>query len=267
MSRGPSDTHTFSVHALQREFVAIGIPSFGMVHLFFAARLLNLRMPMNRVVRWFYVVGKEVGAARNEIVDEALAFDGTDMRCSHVLFLDDDVLFHPESLNQLLSHARPIVSGLYYAKAQVPTPLVLHGESGGIEREWTPGDLVECEGHGMGLTLVEADVFRRLRDETALGTDAYGKPNWFTTTRDRTILAPNGVDAAVVNQTEDMAFLTRAKALGYRPAVDTSALAFGWHFDSKRLVGYPTKQWKQFCETGSITWETKVGPVTWEAVA
>jgi glycosyltransferase involved in cell wall biosynthesis len=268
MSRGAADTHTFRIHeGTTRSFIAIGIPSFGMVHLFFAARLLNLRMPMNRVIRWFYVVGKEVGHARNEIVEAALSFDDTETVCSHVLFLDDDVLFHPEALNKLLSNQRDIVSGLYYAKSQVPTPLVLHGDYGGLERDWTPGDLVECEGHGMGLTLINADVFRRLRDETPLGVDDFGKPNWFTTTRDKAIVTPNGVDHAIVNQTEDMAFLTRAKTLGYKPAVDTSSLAFGWHFDAKRMTGYPQKQWKQFCETGSVTWDTKQGPITWEAVA
>jgi hypothetical protein len=56
-----------------REFIAIGIPSFGMVHLYFTARLLNLRIPMNTTIRWFYVVGKEVGDARNEIVARARA--------------------------------------------------------------------------------------------------------------------------------------------------------------------------------------------------
>jgi hypothetical protein len=49
-----------------------------MVHLFFTARLLNLRMPMNTTIRWFYVVGKEVGDARNEIVARALEADGSD---------------------------------------------------------------------------------------------------------------------------------------------------------------------------------------------
>jgi hypothetical protein len=36
-----------------------------------------------------------------------------------------------------------------------------------------------------------------------------------------------------------MHFLTRARALGYQPAVDTAAAAFAWHFDTKRGVGYP----------------------------
>lgn len=269
MTRGAADNITITTHNTgPRPVIAIGIPSFGMVHLFFAARLFNLRMPMNSIVRQFYVVGKEIGDARNEIVAHALAIEEADpsLRCSHVLFLDDDVLFHPDVLNQLLSHQRPIVSGLYYTKTHVPTPLVLHGEYEGTARSWTPGDLVECYGHGMGLALIEADVFRRLRDETALGVNAFGHPAWFKTSRDEAILRPDGISNNF-NQTEDMRFLTQAAALGFQPAVDTSSAAFGWHLDTKAMVAYPKKQWTEFTTTGKVTWETANGPVVWEHCA
>jgi hypothetical protein len=94
MSRGASDVHDIAVHtAKPREFLAIGIPSFGMVHLFFMARMLNLRLPMNVTVTWIYVVGKEVGDARNEIVAKALA-RGRSARTAlpAIFFIDDDVL-------------------------------------------------------------------------------------------------------------------------------------------------------------------------------
>lgn len=269
MSRGASDGIDIRTYETgPRSFIALGIPSFGMVHLFFAARLYNLRMPMHRIVRHFYVVGKEVGQARNEIVARALEVETHDptMRCSHVFFMDDDVLCHPEALTQLLSRKRPIVSGLYYAKTQVPTPLVLHGDYGGTAQSWSPGDLVECAGHGMGLTLIEADVFRRLRDETDLGVDESGYPNWYATTRDQPLVKADGTPA-VLNQTEDMAFLARASQLGYRPAVDTSAQAFGWHLDTKTMTAYPAKQWREFTTTGRVTWETANGPVVWENAA
>jgi hypothetical protein len=177
VSRGAADQHAFSVHqTAPREFLAIGIPSFGMVHLFFTARLLNLRIPMNTTIRWFYVIGKEVGDARNEIVARALEADGSDMRCKAVFFLDDDVLFHPDVLKRLLSHRRPIVSGLYYTKTAEPTPLALHDEGHGTAYDWTPGEVIDVAGHGMGLTLIDADVFRRLRDEQDLGVDAVRLP-------------------------------------------------------------------------------------------
>ena len=270
MSRGAADAIEIATYSREpRPVIALGIPSFGMVHLFFTARLLNLRMPMNTIVRHFYVVGKEVGDARNEIVAKALAIEEADpsLRCSHVFMIDDDVLFHLDVLIQLLSRQRPIVSGLYYTKTQVPTPLVLHDEYHGTARSWTPGELVECAGHGMGLTLIEANVFRRLLyDETDLGVDRFGHPAFFKTTRDASVVTAAGTPG-IFNRTEDMAFLSMARKHGYQPAVDTSAAAFGWHLDTKSMTAYPAKQWNEFLSTGKVTWETANGPHVWEHAA
>lgn len=268
MSRGAADSVTISAATpAPRDVIVIGIPSFGMVHMFFVGRLYNLRMPMNRIVRQVYVIGREVGHARNEIVARALAIEQDDptLRCSHVLFLDDDVLFHQDALLKLLANDRPIVSGLYYTKSDVPTPLVLHGEYGGTARAWTPGDVVECWAHGMGLTLIQAEVFRRMRDEGHIGLDEHGYPNWFTTTRDDIVVTPSGW-RAIANQTEDVAFLRRAADLGYQPCVDTSQTAFGFHFDTKAQTGYPAPQWREFCDRGTVTWPMSDGePVVWGA--
>lgn len=269
MSRGAADTVEIIAHRTQpRDVIVLGIPTFGMVSIWFLARLFNLRMPMNRIVRHVYVVGKEVGAARNEIVARALQIEQDDpsMRCSHVFFLDDDVLAHPEALVKLLSHDAPLMSGLYYAKAQTPTPLVLAGEYAGTPQTWQPGAVVPCWAHGMGLTLIQADVFRRLRDETPLGVDAFGYPAWFTTTRDAGLMTADGTPA-VFNQTEDVAFLRRAAALGYQPTVDTGAATFGWHWDQRGQTAYPQAQWREFTERGTITWPTAAGPVTWGTAA
>jgi hypothetical protein len=266
MSRGAADSIDMSVQpAKPRPVIVIGVPSFGMVHLYFMARYYNLRMPMNTIQKHVYVVGKEVGDARNEIVAKALSLEEADpsIRCEKIFFLDDDVLVHPDALLKLLDRRRPIVSGLYYTKTSVPTPLVLHGEFEGTASSWTPGDLVECYGHGMGLTLIDAEVFRRVRDELPIGVDQFGHPNWFATTKDAAVLKADG-GRAIVNQTEDMRFLGLARQLGYTTAVDTSAQTFGWHLDTRTLIGYPEKQWREFTATGRITWTLADGrEVTW----
>jgi hypothetical protein len=270
VSRGAGDGIDIVTHkAGPREVVAIGIPSFGMVHLYFCARLYNLRHPMNRIVRQIYLVGKEVGEARNEICARALAIgeDDPSLACTKLLFLDDDLLFHPDLLLKLLADDKPIVSGLYYTKTTVPTPLVLHDEYQGTAKKWVPGDLVECAAHGMGLCLMDTEILRRLRDETDLGTDRHGYPNWFQTTRDLAVLTPDGTPA-VHNSTEDVHFLKRVRALGYQPVVDTSAAAFAWHLDTKTQQLYPQRQWTEFAQTGKITWtDTPAGPVVWEDAA
>lgn len=267
MSRGAADRIEISLHNTgPRPVIVIGIPSFGMVHMFFVKGYFDLRMPMNTIAKHVYVVGKEVGDARNEIVAKALALEQDDpsVRCEKIFFLDDDVMVHPDALLQLISRQRPIVSGLYYAKTSVPTPLVLHDQFEGTAHSWTPGDLVECYGHGMGICLIEADVFRRMRDECDLGVNRFGHPNWFRTTRDAAhpILAADGA-RRIINETEDMHFLRLARGLGYQTAVDTSAQAFGWHLDTKKMTAYPLKQFREYQQQGTITWETEKGPVVW----
>lgn len=247
----------------------MGIPTFGTVNIFWASRVFGmLRHPMHRDLRQYVIVGQEVGLARNQIVARALDVERQDpsRRCSHVFFVDDDVLVHPEALLQLMSHGVPIVSGLYFAKTSVPQALVLMEE--GVVRTWRPGEVVNCWAHGMGLTLVEADVFRRLRDETDLGTDAQGFPNWFETTRDGLVLRQDGTPA-LQNQTEDVAFLRKAAAIGYQPRVDTGPQAFGFHWAQAEQRGYPLKQWFEFQQHGRITWtDTPDGvPVVWEQAA
>jgi hypothetical protein len=268
MSRSAGDTVETIVHETKpRDVIVLGVPTFGQVHVFWASRLFaNLRHPMNRIVRTIIVVGREVGDARNEIVSRALAIEEQDptLRCSHVFFVDDDVLVHPDALVKLLAHKRPIVSGLYFAKSSVPTPLVLSGEDEGTEFSWTPGDLVECWAHGMGVTLIEADVFRRLRAETDLGQDGKGYPKWFATTRDEALVVrPDGVPR-VHNQTEDVYFLRRAASLGYQPAVDTSPQSFAFHWAQVEQRAYPIKQWFEYQRQGTITWEMPDGQkVVW----
>jgi hypothetical protein len=272
MSRGSGDSFQFIEHEVkQREFIALGLPTFGYVNIYWASRVFGmLRHPMNRDLHNYIIKGDEVGLARNEIVRRALEHEEMDARkrCSHVFFIDDDVLIHPDALLQLMSRDLPIVSGLYFAKTSVPQALILHGEAAGVETKWRPGDLVNCWAHGMGLTLIKADVFRRMRDELDLGTDSNGNPEWFKTVRDSKVLRTDGVPA-FTNWTEDVYFLRMASELGYQPCVDTSAQAFGFHWAEKENRAYPLKQWSEYRDKGTITWtDTPDGaPVVWSDAA
>lgn len=266
MSRGSGDAfQLIQKKTGPREFIAMGLPTFGTVHIGWAMRAFGmLRVPMNRTMRHYIVEGNEVGLARNEIVQRVLESENHEMRCSHIFFVDDDVLLHPESLLKLYADDRDIVSGLYYSKTVVPQPLVLMEE--GTQRSWNPGEIVECWAHGMGLTLIKAEVFRRMRDELDLGTDSEGNPCWFKTTRDAMLIRPDGAPA-MMNQTEDVYFLRRAAELGYQPCVDTSFQTFAFHWANNERRAYPLKQWEEFTETGGarITWtDTPDGkPVVW----
>jgi hypothetical protein len=197
-----------------------------------------------------YVIGKTgpsgIAEARNTIVTGAL---NRAEEVTHVFFVDDDVLFHSDVLLTLLSHNKPMVSGLYYQKSPLPSPLLWEAPHQGAVTDWTPNTLQPCWAHGMGLTLIRTEVFRRMQDELPLGVDDGGNPAWFRARHEL-------IDGIPTQISEDVDFLGKARALGYQPLVDTSKAAFGWHYDGTARVGYPTPQWKELCTTGVVTWPT-----------
>lgn len=249
--------------------IVVGVPTFGMVSIQWHVGMLGLRSPMNRMLHWYHVVGREVGDARNEIVQHALAHHGAAGEpASHVFFVDDDTLPPPDALVTLLGRRLPIVSGLYFAKTQFPQPLILADKFGGVVTDFEPGSLVKCYAHGMGCTLIEVKVFRDLYErglvEALPKTDldhcracgGTGKARkspadpcggcfgtgqviaWFKTTRE--FHDHEGVPL-LHYETEDVHFLERATTAGYQPTVDTAVMAWHWHSGERRA--YPLGDW------------------------
>jgi hypothetical protein len=237
MSRGAADVarHSASTTAKPREFLAIGIPSFGMVHLFFMARMLNLRLPMNTTIRWFYVVGKEVGDARNEIVAQALAREQArpaDALQGAVLHrrrraaasrLPAEAADAPAADRQRACTTRRPASR---SRSRCTTRATASRASwrrascsrspgtAWAARSSTPTSSAACA--------TSRPRRRPVRLSALVQDDARSRAR---SARRRQITH---------NQTEDMYFLDRARALGYQPAVDTSPQTFAWHFDTKR---------------------------------
>ncbi len=112
MSRGAGDQAVYTSHGNGRvKMIAFCIPTLGRVSMRFLEAHYQLGMPTNVPVVRVYVEGKEVGDARNECVARALQFDDGDEReITHIFFLDDDVLPHPEALKKLYAADRDIVS-------------------------------------------------------------------------------------------------------------------------------------------------------------
>ena len=99
---------------------------------------------------------------RNLIIQQAL-----DLDCTHILFLDDDMAFLPDSLNQLLEHDVDIVSGLYLSKAYPHEPIVFDvaEKDGSCLPMYLDGNrsrLIEVVAAGLGFCLIKTSVFRRL---------------------------------------------------------------------------------------------------------
>lgn len=98
--------------------VAIGIPSGDMVHADFAMRLATLCLKPG--ARAFIVNAKSslVMIGRNQIVEAARLAKAT-----HLLFLDSDLVFPPDTLARLLAHDKDIVGGLYVQRVPPHHPL------------------------------------------------------------------------------------------------------------------------------------------------
>lgn len=99
---------------------------------------------------------------RNLVIQAALDND-----CSHVLFVDDDMAYRPNSLNQLLEHDVDIVSGLYLSRSYPHQPMIFDvaDDSGACLYVYlTDGEdrLREIVAAGFGFLLIKTDIFNRM---------------------------------------------------------------------------------------------------------
>lgn len=249
----------------KKKFIAVCTPSLGTVSIWWTRAFVNLMWPMNYGKVVFFLQDdvstpnrNEIAENRNKLVRTALDFESDNREVSHIFWLDDDVIVPAAAVMQLLSHDRDIASGVYFTKApgRLSEPLIFPSRVGGTDR-FIPNRTYEVWGHGMGLCLVKTDVYRKM--ESGMDRDSYGNPEFYKTVREYTA-TDFGLDCG---GTEDLDFLNKAAAYGYRPLVDTGAYAFGWHFDLKTNKGYPEEQFDQLRKAQTIRWDTPDGPVEW----
>jgi len=135
---------------------------------------------------------------RNLIIKEALYY-----KCSHVLFIDDDMAFPPDALNRLLAHDLDMVGALYFNRCFPMAPLLYDDNpedpTRPVVRYLADGDkgVVETAATGFGFLLVKTEVFMNMAQPwVRLGEIIEDRRN------------------------EDIGFFNRARALGYKLHVD-----------------------------------------------
>ena len=123
--------------------------------------------------------GAYVDVARNKIVMEALE-DAEADGITHLFFHDQDVIVPNGVLLNLHKHDLPVVGGIYFGRDPAYTPVAFDLDPferlSGFEDE---DGLNKIGGIGMGATLIELDVFRRMREELPDLTDSQGRTWWF----------------------------------------------------------------------------------------
>lgn len=243
------------------KMICLCTPSLGTVSMWWARALTSIAWPQN-IGKYIHFIqddkADEIAETRNRIVSEILALeDKHNVAIDSLFWVDDDVIVTAGSLLQLYSHQRPIASGVYFTKGEPSNPLIYPERLGGVS-PFVPDRVFEVWGHGMGLALVKAEVYKKLAKQ--VGKDKYGRPAWYKTNREFKVM--NGM--LDCGGTEDLYFCDKAGKRGYQPLVDCSKHAFGWHYDLKAGVGYPRRQWGQWAKQQSVTWQTPTGKVVWK---
>lgn len=173
--------------------IGIGIPlSFHMVPSAFFDSFIAMEKPD---FTFFRTNTGPIEQMRNNLVADALGAG-----CTHLLMLDTDQQYPPDTLTRLLSHRKLAVGARIRRRYPPFDNLMFRGTVGEYQpiQGWTPGDLVEVDATGTGCMLFDMMVFRRT------------KAPWFETkTRNH---KPVG---------EDFVFCAKLRALGIPIFVDT----------------------------------------------
>ena len=186
----------------------------------------------------FFADGMEVGVARTEAAHRCLAHTP---RPEYLFFLDDDVLPMHDAFTKLFFRLQTnpnldIAAGVYCCKG-LPDPLIYAGEGMGPFWDWTVGDLLTTEQHGitgvhMGLTLIRTSLFQRMIDAGVVNDDT----PFFKTVRE-TFRDPSGA-LKTRSGTEDLWFckLAQDPKVKAQILIDTSVLA--GHIDKNTGITY-----------------------------
>lgn len=123
----------------------------------------SMAMPMNYNFYMLRLQGKEVGDARNEFAENAIANN-----CKYLFFWDEDVACPPQSVPELVYKMEhypdmAVCGGIYCLKRNPPEPIVFRGNGNGPYWDWKAGEFFEVTGIGMGCTLIRTEIFKDLK--------------------------------------------------------------------------------------------------------
>ena len=194
--------------------------TFSGLHPIFVEAYKRLVRPMNVPFLEMMPSGYEVGDAYNKAIEMVLANDSLN-KFKFILTVEYDniIPFIPNTqgplmmLYETMEKGFDVVGGLYWTKGNPSMPLI-YGDPKEkrdnvagmfkVRMDWKPGDIVECNGLGMGWTLFKMDIFKDKR---------FKKP-WFKTVTEHTEKGP-------ALYTQDLWAFQHLRELGYRVACDT----------------------------------------------
>ena len=154
---------------------------------------------------WHYIRPQfrgPIDQVRNHIAREAL-----NTGCTHLIMIDTDQMYPPNTITRLLSHGKDIVGAKVYRKYPPYDPILVRGSMPLFthvpDEECESGELVEVDSTGAGCMMIKTSVFPDIPQP------------WFKWD------IPIFDDVAVMVG-EDFYFCDKAKKAGYSIYVDTS---------------------------------------------
>lgn len=158
--------------------------------------------------------GQSPAEGRNRLVDLAL-----ELNCTHIMFVDDDVIHPTDIVKKLLAHNKDIVGGLYLMRNFPHRPIMFDIANDDGTCRWRKvrdeeTGLIEVVNMGMGACLIKTSVFREMRDKgftfkSAIDQSGKVRDIWFT-------LGELQKDTWC----DDIAFLNRARKSGFQIFID-----------------------------------------------
>lgn len=200
--------------------LSIGVPSSGFVRAGFAHSLANMMGHLASIgiqskpgatllIQLNLVEGSVIHMAREEIITRSL-----EQECTHVLFLDDDMVFEADILDILMSRNKSVVLTNYLLKTSNPVFLTVDNQNKNVITNEQSTGIQSVNSGGFGVSLFNIEVFKTTPQP------------WFL---------PLWVPEIKRYTTEDVPFFHRIRKVGFEVYVD--------HDASKKVSHIGNKVW------------------------
>lgn len=141
----------------------------------FIPSFMSLQRPENSLT--ITVHGQSPASARNAIIKQGLEND-----CTHIFFMDDDMIFPPDTLTKLLVHDKYIISALYLLRSFPHRPAFFdkayeNGKCRFTFLEKGMNGLIKGVNCGLGAVLISTKIFEKL-DEPYVRLGEIEKDGW-----------------------------------------------------------------------------------------
>jgi hypothetical protein len=131
--------------------IAIGVPTNRLIKPKMAGSVLNMiKDSKHEILPIVSTRGYNTSENRNYIASQSVIKE-----CTHLFFVDDDMILGEDTLDRLLKHDKDIVGGVYKTKYEVQDDVCEYFDD---KRE----DLMKVKAIGTGCMLIKTDVFMKL---------------------------------------------------------------------------------------------------------